>query len=184
MLIDVPDLTIVVGSNRPDRLQAVIDQVNGQVTGRSFETVMVLEHGSSAEWPPRCTVVRKGPGGGDRGMSSKDLGLKMANGRYVAFWDDDNVYSPTSVEELMRAADGFDVGIVRTVHLGRVIPVGRDLAAGNVDTMCMCFRTAVAVRHRWDDGCGSYSDHRYLQKVLSDGPTVSFSDAVIGEHTA
>jgi GT2 family glycosyltransferase len=135
------------------------------------------------------------------GAGCKDTGIGMATGRYVVFWDDDNIYHRDCLANLYRAtaraghAGHYDIGICQCEWLGLVrltswcgpaIPVPGENpwpAYGDVDTMCLCVRTSLAREVAWHDGREEAgTDYRWLSRLLNRGAVFNFRPVVIGKH--
>ena len=76
-----------------EAVQSVLDQ-----TIEDFECLVVNDAGPSiSAWTdPRVLVVDRDTNGG--AGASRNTGLRMARGRYVAFLDDDDLYTPGRLE--------------------------------------------------------------------------------------
>lgn len=183
------DLSLVIASCRPKWLARCLSDVRSQSTGNLKVEVVVVAEGDEENF--RNVVSRHRvdktvykPVEGRWGAFAKDEGLKVCSGGYVAFWDDDNVYHPHAVATLYAAAEGFDVGVVQTSHMSfrfEEIPRNPVLRYGDVDTMCLCVRRALAVKARWSDHDGKGTDFAYLTALMGHGPTVRFVGVSIGE---
>jgi len=114
--------------------------------------------------------------GGCWGAPARDAGIAVASGRYLAFWDDDNVYYTAAVQHLRQAVlDSPDsqLLIFQVEHIRpqeqffrRIPPVGqRELSHGDVDTMCLCVAASLARQVPWADGGGRGHDFRWQFKV-------------------
>lgn len=110
-------------------------------------------------------------GATDDGNRGRDVGIREARGRYVAFWDDDNVYYPHSAAAQYASVYGVGIGLTAVHHrqLRKVIP---ELPftrprLGNVDTACLCVDRTLARTTTWVDGDnGRCGDWRWLERLL------------------
>lgn len=128
---------------------------------------------------------------GSFGAFAKDKGIQMANGEYVAFWDDDNFYYPHAAATLFAAAVNFDIGVVRTSHrckaTGEFITIPREWANRflfqDIDTMCVCVRKNLAASEKWGNKDTSKgTDYRWLNRLSLANPKMNFVPVVIGSH--
>lgn len=184
-----PDLSVILPTCRPRSLVRVLKQLNAQVLPAELgvETIVVAEADlSTVQLPRHCEVYRKEKGG-NCGASARDLGILMARGRYLVFWDDDNHYLRHALLTQYLTALGYDVGVVQIYHtdsgvrhcLPRRMP---RVELGDVDTMCLCVRREVAVCEKWDDHKGVGTDFFWLEKILGRGASLHFTPVIIGEH--
>lgn len=123
------------------------------------------------------------------GTACKDAGIEAARGEYCVFWDDDNAWSEHAALHQLANAAGFDIGITGMIHrqLGwKAIPEkwegkGRP-GYGDIDTGCICVRTEVARRVRWQDQHPGDDDWHWLCKLIAGGATVRVNRDVLGWH--
>jgi glycosyltransferase involved in cell wall biosynthesis len=181
------DLSIVVASNRPASLTHAMRYIHAQsLDGLDYETVVVQESDNFDEFTTvnyglRTRIFRQAPHH-DCGAAAKDRGLAEARGRYVVFWDDDNIYYPHAAVALFSAAQGSDLAIARIINKGTTIPTGRMIRAGDIDTMCLCARRELALKVKWADGGGRYSDFRWVSRLAGLCEKVNYSPVIVGEH--
>lgn len=181
------DLTIVIPSSRPHTLAHVLNNIRQQKTdGIEFEVILVQEatdfgQYGTLRYESNFRIHRQNPNA-DNGASARDFGALAAKGKYVAFWDDDNVYYPHAIASVLCTTLGHDVGIVRIRHQGLIIPSGTKFKAGDIDSMCLCVRKELATRVQWADNGGRFNDYRWITKVASLTNKINFSPVIIGEH--
>jgi glycosyltransferase involved in cell wall biosynthesis len=128
-----------------------------------------------------CARYASVPHSGGWGCAARDAGVAMASGRYLAFWDDDNVYYDGAVATVRAAvAAELETGaeprlLLMTsdyVHVQhrctRLLPSdGIGLEAGFVDSSCLCLPAKVARQLTWEDGGGRCRDFRYAVRSLA-----------------
>lgn len=128
---------------------------------------------------------------GQWGAGAKDLGIQHAKGKYVCFWDDDNLYECHALTSLFTAAQGADIGVVKTRHHLRknigIVTIPRSwngrFRIGDIDTMCICVRTDLAKREKWQSQKAEISnDHAWLMKLQRHHPKINSLPIIIGDH--
>lgn len=122
-----------------------------------------------------------GPASRTYGTLQRDCGIKMARGEYVAFCDDDDVFTPDALDTI-RAAIAEHPGTpllfrMATPTLG-ILWADREVREGNVGTPMI-----VTPRYddlpEWDDGGPTYpADHRFIKRV-TDAHGVVWREEVI-----
>ncbi|MBR9800673.1 glycosyltransferase [bacterium] len=184
-----PEISIITATYlRPKWLQMCCEQIKAQLTGGlSFEHVIV----SDGSDPRACQIARSYGATfyaakkrrGCYGAACKDMGIRLAKGKYVVFFDDDNLYYPHALTTLFSAAQGVDIGICQTLHKGCAIPnlAKSPFKHANIDSMCFCIERAFAHRSRWRAAKKS-TDWAYLRGLLEFEPTYRVSPVVIGAH--
>lgn len=118
-----PDVSVVtIFLNGEAYLREAIDSVLAQ-DSENFELIMVddgstdastvIARGYEADHPGRCIYVEH-PGHANRGMSaSRNAGIDVASGRYVAFIDADDVWTCEKLREQVAILEAHpDVGMV------------------------------------------------------------------------
>ncbi len=192
-----PDLSVITATHqRPKHLALCLHQIQQQSVGNLRIESIVVSDGPD----PQARYLSAAGGArylelpraqGQWGAAAKDAGLHAARGRYVCFWDDDNLYEPHALATLYAAAVGYDIGVVRVRALrrkqpGRVLIPRRwdgTLRYGDIDTMNVCVRRELACIEHWADGNPrSGEDYRWLQRLRDRGATVRYVPVVIGEH--
>ena len=190
MLRRRPDISVIIPTCRPAKLIYCLEQLNRQVVPVDLvvETIVVTEMSlSDIPLPRSCEVLIKDLGG-NCGASARDLGIAISRGRYLSFWDDDNIYMPHALLTQYMAAYGNDVGVVQIDHWDGLqyhrlpLRLPNNLVLGDVDTMCLCVRREVAVKEKWDDHKGIGTDYYWLEKILKRGASLNFVPVAIGEH--
>jgi len=186
------DLSIIVATARSANLVRVLDYIEQQsVAGLAVEIIIIQEamderdhrkFNLDTKLPVNDLVVKMQQLHGDYGAAARDVGITEAKGEYLVFWDDDNIYYQHALVSQYSAAQGFDIGIVRTKHQNLIIPTANNIKAGDIDTMCLCVKRELAARERWATNGGRYSDYRWLSKLLKHNPIVNYSKVIIGHH--
>jgi glycosyltransferase involved in cell wall biosynthesis len=120
------------------------------------------------------------------GDGAKDLGITLATGEYVCFWDDDNIYHPHALATLYATAKGYDIGIVKINIHGPdnffLLPQAEELGMGLCDTMNFCVRRELALQETWMAGENDYCDDwNWMSRLLAKNPSVRNVDISIGE---
>lgn len=120
-----PEISIVVPTyKRPEKLDRALESI-GDAVSSSYEIIVVDDcpDGSGFAVANRYGARYVSKAGIDRGLSaSRNIGLSLANGVWIAFLDDDDFFAPRGLEKLLSIAK-FQRGIV----FG-------DYAAFNLDT--------------------------------------------------
>ena len=129
------------------------------------------------------------------GNSPRDLGVKLAQTEYLAFWDDDNLFMPHAARELITTVWDADLAVLQIEHWHRhrkymrVIPEswGGEFLGFHIDTACFCVRA-----HFWRANALSletarplepYSaDHTLCEKMRHLGARIKFKPTVIATH--
>ncbi len=195
------DLTVVTATRgRPKQLATCLAQFRSQTHNLRVEQIVVFD----GEEPDEASIKlcsrsgarwlhnTKNPGG--CGAAAKDLGIGDAAGQFSAIFDDDNLWRPEALAVLYASVYGVDLGICQCLHHGpleplrsarmvRIPPVWRGGPTfGEIDTMCLCVRTAVARTVPWDDGDQSRgTDYRWVRRLVAAGAQTRFLPVVIGE---
>jgi glycosyltransferase involved in cell wall biosynthesis len=123
-----PLFSIVVATYaRPAHLDLAVASVLGQ-TVDDFECIVVDDAGSepaAVSDDPRLKLLRRTVNGGP--AAARNTGLEVARGRYVAFLDDDEVFTPDRLELALRGLESAEVALCWRRHELESAPSGRRL---------------------------------------------------------
>lgn len=78
------------------------------IDGATDDTADVVKRFSEKDLRIKCVVLQENSGPGE----ARNTGIDMARGRYIAFWDADDYYSPDYLKRLYDAAERFNGQIV------------------------------------------------------------------------
>mgnify|MGYP001083170816 CR=1 FL=1 len=186
---NLPDISVITATyNRPKWLKNCCEQLRAQTLGNvTYEHVIVSDGPDK-----RASQIAQKYGArfhalnrkwGRSGSACRDFALKLATGRQVVFFDDDNIYAPHALVTLLASAQGVDIGICQTIHKGSAIPtLAREtFQLGNIDSMCFCVNARIARKSKWRVA-NKATDWAYLQGLLKHNPTFRLTPIVIGEH--
>jgi len=196
---DECDLTVITATcQRPAQLANCLAQFRQQSVGNLRCEHLVVSDGidPQARWLAReagARCIERLEPGGQWGSLARDVGIREAAGRYVCFWDDDNLYEPHALACLFAAAVDVDVGVVQTRYRCRTragqITIPRQwngtFQQGDVDTMCVCVRQELALREAWEQHpppTRPTTDWNWLHRLEQLQPRVRFVPIVIGWH--
>ncbi len=187
---------ITATCQRPEFLSHCLHQFQQQsLGGLKCEHIVVSDgpdaNAKSLAESAEARYFELNPPVGQWGAGAKDLGIANARGRYVCFWDDDNIFETHALVSLFAAACHAEIGIVRTRHRFRkrtgsvVIPrewTGQ-FRLGDIDTMCICVDTELARRETWESTNAKISnDHGWLMKLMKHQPKLKHLPILIGQH--
>ena len=171
----MPDVSVIIPTyNRANLLSAAIESVLAQ-TYSDYE-LLIVDDGSTdntrdvvlSYTDPRIRYLHKNNGGL---ASARNFGLREAQGRYVAFLDDDDLYLPDKLAIQVNFLDAHpDVGWVNAGYLatdmqGNVLEEVRpwlsysDLGVETWLFACPAVVHAVQVRREWLEHIGGFDDH-------------------------
>ena len=155
-----PEVSVVtIFLNGEAYLREAIDSVLAQDFA-NLELIMVddgstdasteIARGYAASFPDRCVFVEH-PDHANRGMSaSRNAGIAVARGRYVAFIDADDVWTPEKVREQIAIFEAHpEVGMVAGAARVLVVLAGR---GGRGGPGRACARPCRPPRRRDDQG--------------------------------
>jgi glycosyltransferase involved in cell wall biosynthesis len=106
----VPQFSVIIPTyNREQLLNEAVRSVLDQ-TIQDFEMVVVNDGGNAPIVPddPRIRVLTKANGGP---ASARNDGIRAAQGRYVAFLDDDDLYTPDRLALALKGLTGASVTV-------------------------------------------------------------------------
>lgn len=183
------DISIIVATANPSNMLRLLNYIKNQsVDGLVYEVIIIQESHDGNMFnietalPINNIIVEAQKIHNDYGANARDVGISVANGEYLVFWDDDNIYYNHALVSQYCTASGFDIGIVRTNHQNLIIPIGNIVKAGYIDTMCICIRRDMAINEKWTNNGGRYCDYRWISKILEHNPSINYSKVIIGHH--
>ncbi len=191
------DLSVITATHkRPEFLSHCLDQFRRQSLGG-----LLVEHIVVSDGPDEYAKYLANQAGaryfelpesvGQWGAGAKDRGIIEVRGRYVCFWDDDNIYESHALVALFAAVQNAEIGVVRTEHRFRRRPGfitiprrwnGR-FELGDIDTMCVCVQTELARREKWQlENPTISNDHTWLMNLMKYNPRINYLPITIGKH--
>lgn len=183
------DISIITPTTNPASLARYLQQLSAQsMAGIEYELILIYESSDHKIFDNICSPllqrakIFKTKRNYDYGAAAKDLGLLHANGDYILFWDDDNIYFEHALSSQYSNAHGYDIGISKVKHLNYTIPYANHILAGDIDTMNVCIRKDLAKKAQWSNNGTKYSDYIYLSKLLEFNPTIRYNNIIIGNH--
>lgn len=194
------DLSIITATwKRPKFLAHLLDAVARQTLGGIQIEHLVISDGPdpvsrAVAAAASCRYHELQAHGGHYGAACKDRGIALAQGRYLCFWDDDNLYEPHAAATLLATAAAADLGIVRARHWSvtsrKYVLIPRQwrgkIQPGDIDTLCVCVKRELASQEPWfqPEETGRGTDHRWLSRILSHHPVVHYAPVCVGTHLA
>jgi hypothetical protein len=187
--MDAPQLSVIVGSDKRDWLANCMYQYHAQSRG-SLETELIVvvegreeNFSSLKKWKSDKFICK--PDKTMHGCGAKDLGITLARGQYLCFWDDDNIYYPHALATLYATAKGYDIGIVQVYFQNvdfNILSPGTELGLGLCDTMNFCVRRELALQEKWlTNPPTPTNDWNWMSRLLTRNPTVRHVDISIGD---
>ena len=192
------DLSVITATcRRPALLANCLSQFQQQSVGILRCQHLVVSDGIDPQARALCrqfgaTYFERPVPGGQWGALARDVGIREATGRFVCFWDDDNLYELHALATLYSVAVDADIGVVQTRYRCRTRPgqvtIPRrwngSFQRGDVDTMCVCVRRELALQESWEQPPPTRpcTDWRWLQRLEQHQPQVRFVPIVIGWH--
>lgn len=193
------DISVVTPTfNRKRLLASVLEDFRTQSLGELKAELIAVHDGPKGAGECRA-VCQRMPNvrffhteqrtDGYSGATVRDFGIKQAQGQYLCFWDDDNIYFPHALATMYAIAHGHDLGIAQVLHVQqnyRAVPSQPALPFryGNIDTACYCVRRELALEAPgFDDGRkASGTDFRWGRQVEKLTSDIRVVPIVIGVH--
>lgn len=193
------DLTVITATyQRPAQLANCLAQFQQQSVGTLRCQHLVISDGVDRQARALSrefgtTFIERPEPGGQWGSLARDVGIHEAQGQFVCFWDDDNLYEPHALATLFAAGVDADVGVVQTRYRCRIRPgqvtIPRQWTGsfrkGDIDTMCVCVRRELALQELWEQQpppSQPTTDWHWLQRLEQHQPRIRFVPIVIGWH--
>lgn len=176
-------LTVITPTIARPSLRETLTSIAGQL-GAGDEH-LVIGDGPQPDAAAMCAefgaTYLTGPASRGYGMLQRDCGISVATGEYVAFCDDDDVFTPDALATI-RAAIGEHPGTpllfrMATPWLG-VLWQERVVREGNVGTPMIVTPRYDDIPRWHDDGLLYTGDHRFIKR-LTDAHGVAWREEVI-----
>jgi GalNAc5-diNAcBac-PP-undecaprenol beta-1,3-glucosyltransferase len=169
-----PDVSVVVPTyQRPEKLARALASIAAACS--AVHEVIVVDdcpEGSGFALARQFNARYLFKAGAQRGLSqSRNLGLSLATGRYIAFLDDDDFFSPSGVDQLLAAASGIKAFVFGDFsNLFATEKVRTDLSLLTHDHLLICNQIPVGaylmdralVRRNFDTQMRSHEDWDFL----------------------
>jgi glycosyltransferase involved in cell wall biosynthesis len=184
------EVTIITPTNNPENLSRFLYSLSAQsYDGFYYQLIIVQESNDgftkfnivNSELLSKALVI-KTKINHDYGAAGRDIAITYAQGEYILFWDDDNIYYPHALVSQYINAVGADIGISKVHHLNYVIPCHEDIQPGDIDTMNICVKRSLAMKVKWSNNGTKYSDYIYMYKLMGHNPIIHRSNVIIGRH--
>lgn len=193
------ELTVITATcRRPAQLANCLAQFRQQSVGNLRCQHLVISdgidpHARVLSQQFGATYIERPEPGGQWGSLARDVGIREAQGRFVCFWDDDNLYESHALATLFAVGVDADIGVVQTRYRQRICSgqatIPRQWAGtfrqGDVDTMCVCVRRELAIQELWEQQpppTRPTTDWHWLSRLERHRPRVRFVPIVIGWH--
>jgi glycosyltransferase involved in cell wall biosynthesis len=175
-----PELSIIIPTyKRPDKLRRALNSANR--SAKADKEVIVIDdcHEGSGFLPAREHGARYfNKQGVDRGLSeSRNIGLLLARGEFIAFLDDDDILNEDALDSMLEIARGAPAqGIVfgnhmifneSSEHLVKMSGFGREqlLICNQIPVGSFLLRRSV-IRSKFDTTLRSHEDWDFLLRNL------------------
>jgi GalNAc5-diNAcBac-PP-undecaprenol beta-1,3-glucosyltransferase len=174
-----PVLSIIVTTfKRPTELARCLESV-GKATSSRPQLIVVDDSPDGEGFPvaTRFGGVYIGKGGHQRRgpAASRNLGLAIAEGRYVAFLDDDDCFAERGLDALLTASNGGDFVFGNYSDMANAATGPVDLSTVSYDTLLVSNSIPIgafiiqrsSIRYPFDEHLRSHEDWDFLLKNVS-----------------
>lgn len=197
---------IVTTYNRPVLLKSALASL-GEQSFKDFEVILVNDHGDPvesllADYDFPITYIYQGK---NQGLSAaRNIGLKLATGRYIAYLDDDDIYLPSHIAVMAEAIERFPQSVIytaaeyvsekiedgRRIELSRSMPLKHDAYDRNrlfvqnyipVNTWAHP-RSMLAAVGEFDTGLTAFEDWDMLLRLAARYPFVHVPEVTAQVH--
>jgi glycosyltransferase involved in cell wall biosynthesis len=123
------------------------------------------------------------------GNYAKDLGIEVARGEYVCFWDDDNKFCDCAIEQSLAATrNNNDICLVQiwdNKYRRMLLPEFDEFPGyfefGKIDTGCLIVKRSYAIQEKWSE-YERAGDWKWISKIFIRTQDVFFHKSLIGVH--
>lgn len=123
----------------------------------------------------------------DYGSSQKNYLIKISNGKYLIYLDDDNIIYPNYLETIVKNFNddtGMIISKIDYDGLDEPMPVNNELRLGKVDTLCLSVDKYYTKGAIWKNYAGQ--DYEFIRicehNILQHNKKVKFIPDVLGRH--
>jgi glycosyltransferase involved in cell wall biosynthesis len=195
------DISIVTNTwKRHKQLVQCIEFVRSQKCDIAWEHIVVSD-GFDPEVNCICDyygikstfIPRNENQGLSNGHLAKDVGIKLATGKYLVLWDDDNFYFDKALQTLYITAKGYDIGVCGAIYYKKhrdedypniffEIPKNwtGEFVLGDIDTMNVCVSTKLAKKVDWNKTNLYEGDYMWLNELCKNNLNINYNSETIG----
>lgn len=196
-----PSVSVVVRADDPALLAIALHSLSEQSYDQ-LDVIVVWHGGTLPTEVPATLAVRVVQGPGPR-AANLNTGVAAAQGEYLAFLDQDDVWLPNHLALLLTelesdpkldvaygdyrlATCSYQQGVVQVLEVGK--PVGKDwragrlLAGNHIPLHSYVCRTRWAQRLGFDEALDAYEDWDFLARAELDGSTLRRVPELVCEY--